>query len=268
LPRVASRWTRVSNLGVRALLGVLLLVYLGFGVYLYAKQRSFIYFPVAHFEHDFAVERFRSDGESIEVVVLNEGKGNALIYFGGNAEPVVANASAFEQVFSEHTVYLVNYRGYAGSSGSPTEQGLYADASHIYDTIRVRHRNVSVIGRSIGSAVATYLAANRAVKKLVLVTPFDSILNIARDQFPFFPVSLFLKDRYDSYSRVGDVEADTLILVAERDAVIRAKYSDRLASAFPPAQVTVETLEGVGHNGLSAHPGYLATLSRFMAMKP
>jgi len=250
-------------MSVRALVGMLLLLYSGAALFLYLKQRTFIYFPFVAVEHSFSVEHFSSQGESIEVVVLNKEKQDAIIYFGGNAEAVAASAPDFEVAFPERTIYLVNYRGYGGSTGSPSEQGLYADALQIYDGIIKRHENVSVIGRSIGSGIATFLAARRHVAKLVLVTPFDSLVNVAKDQFPLFPVSFFLKDRFDSYSRVGEIESQTLVVVAGNDAIIGSKYSNRLISAFPPSQVTVKTFAEAGHNSLPRRE-YLIAMSAFL----
>ncbi len=250
-------------MGARALIGMLLLLYGGMALFLYLKQRSFIYFPVAGWEHSFPTERFTSQGETIEVVVLNKEMNNAIIYFGGNAEFVAANAPAFEQAFPERAIYLVNYRGYGGSSGSPSEQALYADALQVYDALIASHEDVAVIGRSVGSGIATYLAANRPVPRLVLVTPFDSMLSMAIDQFPFFPVRFFLKDRYDSYSRVNQIESQTLVLLAGKDSIIRPKYSNRLISAFPKSQVTVKTFREAGHNTLPQRE-YLMTMSEFL----
>jgi len=249
---------------LRYLLAMIALGYFGFGLLLFLLQRSFIYMPVGNIAHDYPVEQFASGDETIEVVVLNGGKPDAVVYFGGNAEQVVANARGFVRSMPRHAVYLVNYRGYAGSSGEPSEQGLYADALNIHDRIRGQHQSVSVIGRSLGSGVATYLAANRPVERLILVTPFDSILHIAQDQYPIYPVSLMLRDRYDSRSRVGEITAQTLIVLAERDGIIPRKYSQRLIGAFPPSQVTVRMIQDTGHNGLSASGDYYSLLSRFL----
>jgi len=250
---------------VRALVTTGILLYLGFGLLLYALQRDFIYLPVDGSSHLYPLERFSSAGESIEVVVLNPGREHAVVYFGGNAESVAGNAPGFLDSLPDRTVYLVNYRGYAGSTGSPSEPALYEDALTIYDRIRDRHRGVSAIGRSLGSGVATYLASQRPIHRLVLVTPFDSILHIARDQYWFYPVSLLLKDRFDSAGRVAAIEADTLVVLAQGDEIISAKYSQRLIEAFPPSQVEVVTIDGAGHNGLSGLRDYYAVMADFIA---
>ena len=245
------------------LLTVLLVAYLGLGSLLYINQRSILYYPTPKVEHPFKELTFKNESESIIVIVLNEGKSKAILYFGGNGEAVAGNATDFEFLFPAHTVYLVNYRGYGGSTGVPKERGIYSDALYIFDKIKQNHDAVSVIGRSLGSGVATLVASARELDKLILVTPFDSVQNIAQDSFPIFPVSLLIKDKYDSLSRVKDIRVPTLILIAEFDEVIGRKYSMRLADAFNPEQLTLEVIRGAGHNTISFNERYGPLLKAF-----
>ncbi|MBX2882579.1 MAG: alpha/beta hydrolase [Granulosicoccus sp.] len=233
--------------------------------YLYVKQRSFIFFPSHAVEHEHTIEIFELDGNSIHVVVLNPGQSESLLYFGGNAENVVFNAPEFLEMFPDLTLYLVNYRGYAGSSGIPTERGLYDDADAIYRSVAARHTHVAVMGKSLGSGVATYIASHHPVKKLVLVTPYDSIANIAADLYPIFPVRFLLKDRFDSVNRVNSINAQTLIMLAEYDETIPSANSAQLIAAFPESQVSVTTILGANHNSLSDDLHYRATLAKFLA---
>ena len=179
-----------------------------------------MYFPTAKAAHTFQLEQFSVDNETIDVVVLNKGKHKAILYFGGNGESVAGSAPHFIKIFPDHTVYLVNYRGYGGSTGNPTEQALYSDALFIYDKISKKHKNISVIGRSLGTGVATFLASKRAITKMILVTPYDSFQNLAQQQYPIYPISFLLKDKYNSSSRVKDINSATLIILAEHDSVI------------------------------------------------
>lgn len=242
---------------------VLLVVYLGLGAMLYINQRSFLYYPTPKVDHQFKELTFNNESESIIVIVLNQGKSKAILYFGGNGEAVVGNVAEFELLFPAHTVYLVNYRGYGGSSGVPEEKGIYSDALYIFDQIKQKHDSVTVIGRSLGSGVATLVASARELDKLILVTPFDSIQNVAQGSFPIFPASLLIKDKYDSLSRVKDIRVPTLILIAEFDEVIGRKYSMNLASAFKPEQLTLEIIRDTGHNTISFKKRYGSLLSAF-----
>ena len=239
------------------------LIYFLVGVMLFSSQRKFLYFPTEKIPHSFDQEIIFSGNETIEVIVLNKGKKDALLYFGGNAEPVIYNAADFLKAFPFHTVYLFNYRGYGGSSGQPTEKGIYSDALIVFDRVEKRHSKISVIGRSLGSGVATYLASERSIEKLALITPFDSIKNVAQSKFFIYPMFLLLKDKYDSFSRVKHIKAATIAIVAENDNVIPNKRSFRLINEFPSDQITVKIITGSGHNDLSEKPEYYNYLKAF-----
>lgn len=243
---------------------IILLAYAGFCAYLYLAQRSFIYFPVPESRNVQAEDlRLENGDATLQVWQMGPGRQDAIIYFGGNAEEVAMNVPDFARLFPEHAVYLVNYRGYGASSGKPSEAALYDDALRVYEHVSERHDEVSVIGRSLGSGVATWLATNRPTERLVLVTAFDSIARIAQSSFPIFPVSLLLKDRYDSVSRAGRIRAPTLILIAERDEFIPLRSSEALAAAIDPQLVSVRVIEGATHNTISNFPEYVRALGEF-----
>ncbi|MGD9255881.1 MAG: hypothetical protein PVF23_08955 [Chromatiales bacterium] len=254
----------------RLLLGVLLLagaVYLLFGLYLYLNQSRMIYYPgFAPARHDLDTELFKIDGQHIRVHVMNPGKQAAVLYFGGNAEAVGYSAKQLSQALPDMTLYLVNYRGYGGSTGEPGEQVLYEDALHIHDAIRPRHGRFAVIGRSLGSGIATWLAEKRDIDRLVLVTPFDSLAGIAEAAFPLYPAGLLLRERYASAERAPRIDARTLILVAGDDRIVPAESSRRLAEAFAPGSARVVTIAGAGHNSLSEREEYYRQLSDFLIL--
>ena len=253
------------NTGLKKRMIIYLLIYLAFGIYIFMKQRSMIYFPTDYQAHSLTEEKLSNNGETIRVIVLNPGKKNALVYFGGNAETVVRVAPEFQHSFTNHTIYLMNYRGYGGSTGHPTEQALFSDALLLYDTIVKEHQTISAIGRSLGSGVAVYLAAQRPLRKLILVTPFDSITRIAQWRFPIYPAGLILLDKYDSYSRVKQISAATLILIAEQDSVIKRRHSQRLANAFPPEQLKCVIIKNAEHNDIPNYAEYYPLIQNFLS---
>lgn len=232
---------------------------------LFVFQRQMIYFPtpevnvpgVTHIDLDTGKVR-------IKVWTLNPGREKALIYFGGNAENVAYNIDDFRTLFADRTVYLVNYRGYGGSSGSPHEAGFYSDALLVYDHFAKRHGSVSVMGRSVGAAVATYLASKRDVEKLVLVTPFDSAVSVGKKLYPFFPIGLILREKLDSAGRAAEITADTLIIAAADDEIIPYEHTQNLIDAFSRAQVQMASLGEAGHNTVHLHPVYRKTIAAFM----
>lgn len=259
---------------VIAAVGFVLALYVALCALMFVNQRSQIYFPTPAIERtDLGMLTVESGAERLRLWRVgprtDDPAAAALIYFGGNAESVEGNAEDFASAFPNHAVYLVNYRGYGGSSGAPSEAGFFADAEAIHDAIAARHpgHGVAVIGRSLGSGVATHLAAVREVQRLVLVTPFDSLVNVARGHFRWLPVGLLLRDRFDSIElvRTGRVLAPTLIVIASADEVVPAERGDALAAAFPSGQVQVLRLEGAHHNSVGMFPEYLRTLSLFIS---
>jgi len=253
---------------MRALLSFLsfvALAYLGLVAWVYVTQRAQIYFPVAETTHAGAEALWiESQGERIKVWRVARPGSRALIYFGGNAEDVAGNVEAFAVAFPGHTLFFVNYRGYGGSSGRPTESGLRADALAVFDHVRQAHPDIAVVGRSLGSGVAVALASARPVDRLVLVTAYDSLVNVAREYFGWLPVGLLMKDRYESAGLAGEVEAPVLIVVAAQDEIIPRSRSDALAAAFAPGQARLEIIDGATHNSLDLSTAYLAVIQDFL----
>jgi len=243
---------------------VLLTCYVLAAAYLFFKQRSFIYFPSRAVEHEHPIRTFEFDGAMVDVVELNAGQPNAILYFGGNAENVVFNVPEFSELFPAHTIYLVNYRGYGGSTGQPTEKALYSDAEAIFDTLRPAHQQIDVIGKSLGSGVASYLASVRDIGRLVLVTPYDSIANLAAARYPIFPVRWLLQDKFDSVGRAQKIRAKTLVIAAQHDRIIPLSHTSKLVAAFPPDQIAVETITNANHNSLTHDAAYHAALKAFI----
>lgn len=243
----------------------LLIGYIGMGLFLYLNQRDMMYFPTPNLETSHTTMTLQNEGESIKVIVLNSGHENAILYFGGNAESMARSSDEIARQFPKFTVYLMDYRGYGASTGEPTEKGLYSDALKLYDIIKPKHNRISVGGRSLGSGIATYVAAYREVSKLALITPYDSIVNVASGMYPVFPISLLLEDRYDSASRIKMIKAKTFIVIAERDTVILRERTQQLIDAFDPEQLEVMIIKNRGHIDISSDASYYKAMQDFIA---
>lgn len=250
---------------VLSLAAVAALVYVLMCAYLWLMQRSMMYFPTPPAEGVPAENlSIRSGDDTLRIWRVNPGRREALLYFGGNAEDVALNLPEFADWFAACTVYLVNYRGYGGSEGSPTEQKLYEDARSVYERARREHARISVIGRSLGAGVATQLAIERPVERLVLVTPPASFTRLAAELYPVFPAGLLLRDRYDSLARAGDIDSRVLVLIAEQDEIVPPAHSRELVAALDRARVTTEVIAGTGHNTIGMSPGYGRALESFL----
>lgn len=237
------------------------LAYAGICAALFLLQRSLIYLPQPFPSETVSRAAVLSvDGAEIRITV-REGSGKgALIYFGGNAEVVPLSAPELAEAFPGRSLYLPHYRGYGGSTGRPSEAAFLADALAVYDMVRRSHDDIVVTGRSLGSAMATWVASRRTVSGLVLVTPFDSLATVAARHYPFFPVRLLLLDRYDAASWAPAVEAPTLILAAGEDEIVPLRSVERLGAAFRPGLASLKIVPGAGHNTLSLLPGYVEPL--------
>lgn len=233
---------------------------------LYVMQDRLLYFPTPEGRPQGATALLIDSGElSLKVWQLHGDLRPALIYFGGNAEDVAAKISEFDAALPDRAIYLVHYRGYGGNAGTPSEKLLISDAQAMYDEIRTRHDQVAVMGRSLGSGVATALAATRSVERVILVTPYDSISNVAADHYGWAPVRWLVKDSYDSVRRVKDVRAPVLVLIAARDDVVRRPRSDALVAAIPVTLRRVKIFEDGTHNDINLQPGYRESLRDFLA---
>ena len=247
-----------------ATIAIICLLYFIAAFGLYLMQRKFIYYPSPVVSHSYDEEVIVIDDEiRLNLIVGNAGSTEAVIYFGGNAESVARAAPDLIATLSDKAVYLVNYRGYGGSDGKPSESHLFKDAEIIFDFISAKHAKVSVIGRSLGSGVACWLATQRPVDGMVLITPYDSILNLARKAYPVFPVSRLLKDQYRSIDYAPDITSPVSVILAGRDSVIPAAASNRLVQAFN-GEVNVSVLEDSDHNDLQMDEKYYLLIKKYL----
>lgn len=239
------------------LLAGLAIVYVCLCVILYFWQRSLIYFPQPRDSGIGAslMALTRDDERILVSTRLREGP-EALIYFGGNAEDVTPDLPDFARVFPNHAIYLMHYRGYGGSTGSPSEAALVGDGLALFDLVRREHERVVVVGRSLGGGVAVRIAAERQVERLVLVTPFDSLLDLASAQFPYVPVRWLLADRFESGQYAARVTAPTLVVAAEHDEVVPRESTELLRTRFAPGVATYAVVRGESHNTISANPEF------------
>jgi pimeloyl-ACP methyl ester carboxylesterase len=239
----------------------LTVVYLCLCAVLFIFQRSLIYYPQprARGESSATLPLSVPGAELLISVRAHDGP-RAIVYFGGNGEDVTYNLPAFSTAFPDHALYLMNYRGYGGSSGRPREVDLQQDALALFDYVRARHSNVTIMGRSLGSGIAIRLASQRDAERLVLITPYSSIAELGARQFPIFPVKLLMRDKYESWRHAASIVVPTTFVVAEDDEIVPRASSEDLYARFRPGTATLRVIPDVGHNTLSASPLYLETL--------
>lgn len=249
-----------------AVAALLLFAYAGICALLFFKQREFIYYPdatrVAARETDFSLVR---DGVTLRGWRSNASRTGAVIYFGGNAERLEMSRAEFSGLFPGRTVYLVSYRGYGASEGKPGEAALFGDALALYDEVGRQHPQapIAVIGRSLGSGVASYVASRRPVERLALVTPFDSLAAVAQSHYRVFPVRWLMRDSYDSTRYLPQYRGPLLVLRAGRDEVIPPANTDKLLASLNGRPQVIDFPQA-GHNDISDDPRYAEALREFL----
>jgi pimeloyl-ACP methyl ester carboxylesterase len=191
---------------------------------------------------------------------------NLLVYYGGNAEEVSLNLGELDRLPVD-ALLLMNYRGYGLSEGRPSEADLVSDALWLLDTIAARlglpASRVLLMGRSLGTGVAVQVAARRPAAGLILVTPFDSLVSVARRHYPFLPAGWLLKHRFDSLSLAPNLRQPALMLMAGADEIIPRACSQRLVRAWG-GDATAVTLPGLGHNDIHLSPPYWDAIADFI----
>lgn len=248
------------------MLGALILtvtIYAGICIALFFYQRQLIYFPQPRASKGEPTLALPTEVGATLVSVRESKSNKALLFFAGNADDAAAYMPEFSASYPNHAIYLMHYRGYGGSSGEPTENALFTNALSLFDLAYAQHKDVIVIGRSLGSGVAAYVASQRAVAKLILVTPYDSIERVAADRFPWAPISVLLKDKYESWRYAPKITAPTLIIAAANDTVIHLKHTQALLIAFTNGVATMKIIADVDHNSIGNNAEYLTLIARF-----
>jgi uncharacterized protein len=244
--------------------------------FLYLAQRRFLFVPPAVAHPSRAAAGWpeaeeavldTADGERVIVwYAPPRGDKPVVIYFHGNGEVVASRAPRYRRLTTDGTgVAVLSYRGYMGSTGRPTEDGLLEDAEAAYRFVTSRWPSNPVVlwGHSLGTGVAVGLAARHSVARLILEAPFSSTVDVAALRFPIMPVRWLMVDQFRSDERIGAVKAPLLIMHGDQDWVIPIRLGERLFElAHEPKRFV--RIAGGGHNDLDRF-GAIAEAQRFIA---
>jgi fermentation-respiration switch protein FrsA (DUF1100 family) len=260
---------------LRWLLIVAVVIYGGLLALMYVFQRALMYFPdtartapaAAGLPQAEEVTLRSSDGETLIAwhVAPRDGK-PLVLYFQGNAGGSNLRANRFRWLTADGTGLLaLSYRGYGGSTGSPSEEGIIRDAQAAYDFARTRHPNhrIVVFGESLGSAVAVALASENKIAGLILDAPFTSAADVGAKAYPFAPVRWLMKDTWRSDLRIGRISAPLLVLHGERDTIVPISFGERLFALAPEPKRFVRFPQGA-HVNLDEH-GAEKVVKEFLA---
>lgn len=240
-------------------------------------QRKILYVPSTKPASSVYEVRIINSGKlKINLLVDNPQREQAVIYFGGNAENVYAGAKRMQNAFTQRAAYYMNYPGYGGSSGLPSENTIIQAAKDVYAYVSSHHQNIALVGRSLGTGVAVKLAGEYPVSKLVLISPYDSLVALAYTHYPFFPARWLLKDQFDSVSSAENITAKILIILAAQDRVIPIQHSQNLIRALKIGRsdkifresVHVQVYQNADHNNVHLSPGFMTQIRGFLQDNP
>jgi hypothetical protein len=273
--RKAGPWYQTPMGALRTILVFGVAVYVGIVGLLYVFQRGLMY------PGDSTRTAPAAAGlAAAEELTLTSGNGEKVIawhvppkdgqpvvlYFHGNGGSLRHRVPRFASLTADGTgLVALSYRGYGGSTGDPTEDGLIADAQAAYAFVTSRYlpERVTVWGESLGTGVAVALASMKKVGKVVLEAPFTSAADVAQSVYPFVPVRYLMKDQFRSDERIQSVKAPVLIMHGSRDSVVPFHLGERLFSLAPEPKRFVRFNNG-GHEGLDSH-GAMAEVKKFIA---
>jgi alpha-beta hydrolase superfamily lysophospholipase len=247
------------------LLLILGILYVGIAAALYFAQTWLIFpgtgLPTSRLDGPLGPERLEietEDGARLHGMVFRaDGDADLVIGFGGNAQDAEMLAHDLQAQMPGRHIGVFHYRGYGPSTGRPGEQALLADALLIHDTLvdRLRPRRVFAAGFSLGSAVAAYLSAQRALAGVLLVTPFDSIEAVAKQTYFWLPVGLLLKHKFRSAEFMRDNPTPAAVISAEHDGVVKPARTEALVRRLDNLVFRVMIQDG-SHSSLYALPAY------------
>ncbi|MES2257385.1 MAG: CocE/NonD family hydrolase [Pseudomonadota bacterium] len=228
--------------------GIASMLWLAMTAAVAANQRRLLFNPAVKRE----VDKPSSSGHRTRPVVLRSNDGTRLsgwlmtppvagphpgvVYFGGRSEEVSWVARDAGKLFPGMAVLAVNYRGYGDSQGEPAEQHMVDDGCMLFDWLgehaHVDPKRIAVVGRSLGSGVAVQVARGRAAHSVVLITPYDSIVAIAKRRFRALPVEYVLRHRFESVKYAAALKAPVYVLRAALDDVVPHSHTDLLVAQF------------------------------------
>jgi uncharacterized protein len=249
---------------IKLAVGAAVLTYLGVAGAIYALQDRLLYFPdtrrpdpmQAGLPEVEVASLATADGltlngwfkparDAAPTVVVMHGNGDNIGVWGPLARPWIDAGLG---------VLLFDWRGYGGNVGTPNEAGLLADAEAAIAYLRKRDvplERTVLYGESLGSGIAVQIAARHKVGALILHAPYTSVAEVAAAKFPFLPVGLLIRDRFDSLAAIGQVMAPVLVMHGERDVVIPVRFGRKLYAAIPGTKQAVWFPDGEHHNLVS-----------------
>lgn len=257
-------------------IGTLILgLYIALCGFLYFYQESFLFHPKKlpadyHYNFEGEVEEMfitATDGVELNALLFTSDSSKGLIfYLHGNAGTLATWGDvAYNFTSRGYDVFILDYRGFGKSEGSiESEKQFFSDAQAAYDEMKKEYdeSEITILGYSIGTGVATYLALTNSPQRLILQAPFYSMHEMASGQYPIVP-GFLLRYPFATNEYIQKVKAPIVFLHGDKDGLIHFKHSVRLKELSKPGDV-LYSLPGIGHSGWSDTPQYQEVLSQIL----
>ena len=253
--------------------------YVGLSLLVYFRQARYVYYPdrqitvtpdYYHLPYE-DILLTTEDGQTIAAwfVPAPDPDSATMLFCHGNGGNISHRLDSIQTFLNMgFNVLIFDYRGYGNSSGKPSEKGTYLDAMaawmHLTRDKEIRPERIIVFGRSLGGAVATKLATEVNPGALVIESTFTSAPDMAAKMFPFLPVRLVCRFKYDSLSRMKKIKCPILIAHSPEDEMIPAPHGQRLFEAANEPKLFVEMSGDHNTGGLDTNPEYQRTLKEFV----
>ena len=220
---------------------VILLIYLSVLIYLFFFQRNLLYHPN---ENNYSGDKLKVDIEEVQIKTSENinllgwfhkkdlNKFKTIVYFHGNAgrlENRIHKLNYFKDI--NVNFLIISWRGFSGNSGKPSEQDLYKDGKSAIDWLKnmgLSEKDIILYGESLGTGIAIQIAQNKRFAGLILETPFTSMIDVAKNVYPYIPVGLLLKDRYENDKKIKNINIPVLVMHGEEDQIVPFKMGKKI----------------------------------------
>ena len=217
------------------------LIYLSVLVLLFLFQRNLLYHPNVN---SYFNDKLRVDIKEVQIRTSDNidllgwfhkkdlNKFKTIVYFHGNAgnlENRIHKLNHFKDM--DVNFLIISWRGFSGNSGKPSEQGLYKDGKSAIDWLKKKglvEKDIILYGESLGTGIATQIAQNKKFAGLILETPFTSMVDAAKNVYPYIPVNLLLKDRYENDRKIKNINIPVLVLHGEVDRIVPFRMGKKI----------------------------------------
>ena len=223
---------KVRNFFLEIIIGIII-IYLSLLVVLFIFQRNLMYHPK---KNNYFGDKLEVEIEKVNITTIDNinllgwfhkkdlNKFKTIIYFHGNAGTLdnrIHKLNHFKDM--DVNFLIIAWRGFSGNQGSPSEKGLYIDGqSAINWALKqgVIEEDIILYGESLGTGIATELAQHKNFAGVILETPFTSMINAAKNFYPYIPVNLLLKDRFENFKKIKNINSPVLIMHGEQDTIV------------------------------------------------